>query len=50
MLQSGSGIGFPPGVRVDEALGLVRRLYRRPAPLDQIVQRADIGSLLRQTY
>ena len=48
MLQSGSGIGLPPGVRVDEALGLVRRLYRRPAPLDQIVQRADIGSLLRQ--
>ena len=32
MLQSGSGIGLPPGVRVDEALGLVRRLYRRPAP------------------
>lgn len=48
MLQSGSGIGLPPGVRVDEALRLVRRLYRRPAPLDQIVQRADIGSLLRQ--
>ncbi len=48
MLQSGSGIGLPPGVRVDEALGLVRRLYRRPAPLDQIVQRADIGSLLRR--
>jgi ABC-2 type transport system ATP-binding protein len=48
MLQSGSGIGLPPGVRVGEALGLVRRLYRRPAPLDQIVQRADIGSLLRQ--
>jgi ABC-2 type transport system ATP-binding protein len=48
MLQSGSGIGLPPGVRVDEAVGLVRRLYRRPAALDQIVQRADIGSLLRQ--
>jgi len=48
MLQSGSGIGLPPGVRVHEALGLVRRLYRRPAQLDQIVQRADIGSLLRQ--
>ena len=28
MLQAGSGIGLPPGVRVDEALGLVRRLYR----------------------
>ena len=48
MLQSGSGIGLPPGVRVDEAVGLVRRLYRRPAALDQIVQHADIGSLLRQ--
>ncbi len=48
MLQSGSGIGLPPGVRVDEALGLVRRLYRRPAPHDQIVERADIGALLRR--
>ena len=48
MLQSGSGIGLPPGVRVDEALSLVRRLYRRPAPFAQIVQRADIGPLLRQ--
>jgi len=48
MLQSGSGIGLPPGVRVDEALGLVRRFYRRPAPYDQLVERADIGSLLRR--
>jgi ABC-2 type transport system ATP-binding protein len=48
MLQSGSGIGLPPGVRVDEALGLVRRLYPRPAPHDQIVQRSDIGGLLRR--
>jgi ABC-2 type transport system ATP-binding protein len=48
MLQSGSGIGLPPGVRVDQALHLVRRLYRRPAPLDQIVERADIGTLLRR--
>ena len=31
MLQSGAGIGLPPAC-VDEALGLVRRLYRRPAP------------------
>jgi ABC-2 type transport system ATP-binding protein len=46
MLQSGSGIGLPPGVRVDQALGLVRRLYRRPAPLAEIVERADVGSLL----
>jgi ABC-2 type transport system ATP-binding protein len=48
MLQAGSGIGLPPGVRVDDALGLVRRLYRRPAPRDQIVERANIGTLLRQ--
>ena len=48
MLQSGSGIGLPPGVRVDEALGLVRRLYPRPAALDHIVERADIGALLRR--
>lgn len=48
MLQSGSGIGLPPGVRVGEALGLVRRLYSRPAPRDQIVERANIGALLRQ--
>lgn len=48
MLQSGSGVGLPPGVRVDQALGLVRRLYPRPAPHDQIVERADIGGLLRR--
>ncbi len=48
MLQSGSGIGLPPGVRVDEALRLVRRLYSAPAPRDQIVERANIGSLLRR--
>ncbi len=48
MLQSGSGIGLPPGVRVDQALGLVRRLYRRPLPLAEIVERADIGTLLRR--
>jgi ABC-2 type transport system ATP-binding protein len=48
MLQAGSGIGLPPGVRVDEALTLVRRLYRRPAPRDQVIERANIGALLRQ--
>jgi ABC-2 type transport system ATP-binding protein len=48
MLQSGSGIGLPPGVRVDQALGLVRRLYRQPLPLAEIVDRADIGTLLRR--
>jgi len=30
MLQTGSGSGLPPGVKVSEALALVRRLYRRP--------------------
>jgi ABC-2 type transport system ATP-binding protein len=48
MLQAGSGIGLPPGVRVDEVLGLVRRLYRHPAPRDQIVERANISALLRR--
>ncbi len=48
MLQSGSGAGLPPGVRVDQLLALVRRLYPRPAPLDQIIERADIGLLLRR--
>lgn len=48
MLQSGSGVGLPPGVRVDQALALVRRLYPRPAPLERIVERADIASLLRR--
>ena len=48
MLQSGSGIGLPPGVRVDQALRLVRKLYKRPLPLAQIVERADIGALMRR--
>jgi len=51
MLQTGSGSGLPPGVRVEQALRLVRRHYRRPAPLDVIVERAGIASLLgRQTH
>src|ERR1039458_6488205 len=33
MLQTGSGSGLPPGVRVEETLLLVRRLSRQPAPL-----------------
>ena len=48
MLQSGSGIGLPPGVRVDEALDLVRRLYRDPTPYDEVVETANIASLLRR--
>jgi ABC-2 type transport system ATP-binding protein len=46
MLQTGSGSGLPPGVRVSEALTLVRRLYRRPAPFETTVARAGIASLL----
>jgi len=50
MLQTGSGSGLPPGVRVEKALALVRRLYRHPAPLELTVERAGIGPLLgRQT-
>ncbi|HVX19837.1 MAG TPA: ABC transporter ATP-binding protein [Acidimicrobiales bacterium] len=48
MLQSGSGSGLPPGVRVDQALRLVRRLYPEPAPFDVTVERAGIGKLLRR--
>ena len=46
MLQTGSGSGLPPGVRVEEALGLVRRLYRAPAPFELTVERAGIARLL----
>jgi ABC-2 type transport system ATP-binding protein len=46
MLQTGSGSGLPPGVKVGEALALVQRLYRHPAPFETTVARADIGSLL----
>ena len=51
MLQTGAGSGLPPGVRVEAALRLVQRLYRRPAPFDLTVQRAGIGGLLsRRTH
>ena len=46
MLQTGTGSGLPPGVKVSEALALVRRLYRRPAPFDVTVERAGIAPLL----
>jgi ABC-2 type transport system ATP-binding protein len=46
MLQTGTGSGLPPGVRVSEALALVRRLYRRPAPFDVTVERAGIAPFL----
>jgi ABC-2 type transport system ATP-binding protein len=51
MLQTGSGSGLPPGVRVSSVLQLVRRLYPRPAPFDLTIERAGIGDLLgRQTH
>ena len=46
MLQTGSGTGLPPGVRVVDVVRLVRRLYARPAPLDVVIERAAIATLL----
>jgi ABC-2 type transport system ATP-binding protein len=46
MLQTGSGSGLPPGVRVRDAISFVRRLYAHPAPFDVIVERAGIAALL----
>jgi ABC-2 type transport system ATP-binding protein len=46
MLQTGDGSGLPPGARVDQALRLVHRLHRSPAPLEATVERAGIGPLL----
>lgn len=46
MLQTGSGSGLPPGVRVREVVRLVRRLYARPAPFELVVERAGIAPLL----
>lgn len=49
MLQTGSGSGLPPGVRVATALQMVRKLYRRPASFDITVERAGIGALLSRS-
>ncbi len=46
MLQTGSGTGLPPGVRVVDVVRLVRRLYAHPAPLEAVVERAAITTLL----
>jgi ABC-2 type transport system ATP-binding protein len=46
MLQTGTGSGLPPGVKVAELLHLVGKLYRRPAPFEMTVARANIGLLL----
>lgn len=48
MLQTGSGIGLPPGVRVVDVLKMVRRLYARPAALDVVIERAAITTLLHR--
>ena len=48
MLQTGSGSGLPPGVKVVEALRLVRRLYPNPVSLELLAERADIGGLLER--
>ncbi len=50
MLQTGPGSGLPAGVRVGAVLQMARRLYPRPAPLHDTVERAGIAELLdRQT-
>jgi ABC-2 type transport system ATP-binding protein len=48
MLQTGSGSGLPPGVKVAEVIRLVQRLYRRPASFDTTIERANIGALLER--
>jgi len=48
MLQTGAGTGLPPGVRVIDVLRMVRRLYRHPAALDVVVERAAITTLLHR--
>lgn len=50
MLQQATGNGLPHGERVGTVLEMVRRLYRHPAPVEQLVRRAGIEALLgRQT-
>jgi ABC-2 type transport system ATP-binding protein len=48
MLQTGSGSGLPPNVRVASALRMVHRLYPDPAPLDDAIDSAGIRHLLRR--
>ncbi|MDA8311317.1 MAG: ABC transporter ATP-binding protein [Actinomycetota bacterium] len=48
MLQTGSGTGLPPGVRVLDVLKLVRRLYASPAALDVVIERAAVATLLHR--
>lgn len=46
MLQTGSGSGLPPGVRIGALLDLVLGLHRRPADRDVVVERSGIGPLM----
>jgi ABC-2 type transport system ATP-binding protein len=46
MLQQASGNGLPHGERVGTVLEMVRRLYRRPAPMELLVRRAGLEGLL----
>jgi ABC-2 type transport system ATP-binding protein len=46
MLQTGSGSGLPPGVRVGALLNLVIGLHPRPADRAVIVERSGIGPLM----
>ena len=46
MLQTGSGSGLPPNVRVSTALRMICALYPDPAPYDETVRSAVIGHLL----
>ncbi|HET6964118.1 MAG TPA: ABC transporter ATP-binding protein [Acidimicrobiales bacterium] len=48
MLQTGSGSGLPPGMRVEATLRMVGRLYRQPASLETIVSRSGIGPLMQR--
>ncbi len=48
MLQTGSGTGLPPGVRVVDVVKMVRRLYASPAALDVVIERAAIDTLLHR--
>jgi ABC-2 type transport system ATP-binding protein len=40
--------GLMPGVKVGELLAMVRGLYPRPLPLDELADLADLGPILRR--
>lgn len=45
MLQSGRGMGFPPGVSVTELISLAARFYPAPAPVEVTLARAGLAEL-----